>query len=97
MNISSISATEFKERYPHLHILDIRTPYEIEEFDIGGLQIPLDELLLSTEKILHLQDQETIVVCYTGLQSIIACKILEKKGFQHLRNLAGGLEAYLNL
>ena len=39
-------ATEFKKRFSELTILDIRTPYEIEEFDLGGIQIPLDELLL---------------------------------------------------
>lgn len=97
MNSSSISPTEFKGRLSTLQILDIRTPYEIEEFDIGGMQIPLDELLLSIEKIAHLQQQEIIIVCYSGLQSEIARKILTKKGFQQLKNLEGGLEAYLNL
>jgi adenylyltransferase/sulfurtransferase len=97
MNSASISAIEFKECLPNLNILDIRTPYEIEDFDVGGLQIPLDELLLSTEKILPLKNEEIIIVCYSGLQSEIACKILIKKGFQHLRNLVGGLEAYLAL
>lgn len=97
MNSSSITPTEFKERLATLSILDIRTPYEIEDFDIGGMQIPLDELLLSVEKIAHLQQEEIIIVCYSGLQSEIARKILAKKGFQHLRNLEGGLEAYLNL
>ncbi|MBB6003930.1 rhodanese-like domain-containing protein [Arcicella rosea] len=97
MNSSSISPTEFKERLSSLQILDIRTPYEIEDFDIGGMQIPLDELLLSVEKIAHLQQEEIIIVCYSGLQSEIARKILAKKGFQQLKNLEGGLEAFLNL
>lgn len=97
MNSSSISATEFKERFEKLTILDIRTPYEIEDFEVGGIQIPLDELLLSVEKIAHLMNQEIIIVCYSGLQSEIARKILAKKGFQNLRNLEGGLEAFLAL
>ncbi len=97
MNSSSISATEFKERLANLTILDIRTPYEIEDFDVGGLQIPLDELLLSVASIAHLKYKEIIIVCYSGLQSEIARKILAKKGFQNLRNLEGGLEAYLSL
>ena len=88
---------EFKDRFSELMILDIRTPYEIEEFDMGGIQIPLDELLLNIEQIEHLKNQEIIIICFTGLQSKIAQKILEKRGFQHLRNLEGGLEAYLNL
>ncbi|MES2520211.1 MAG: rhodanese-like domain-containing protein [Bacteroidota bacterium] len=92
-----ISPQEFKERLSELTILDIRTPYEIEEFDMGGFQIPLDELLLSLEKIESLKNQEIIIICYAGLQSEIACKILTKRGFLNLRNLAGGLEAYLTL
>ena len=92
-----ITPKEFKDRFSDLIILDIRTPYEIEEFDMGGIQIPLDELLLNFEQIEHLKNQEVIIICYTGLQSKIAQKILEKRGFQYLRNLEGGLEAYLNL
>jgi rhodanese-related sulfurtransferase len=88
---------EFKNRLSGLTILDIRTPYEIEEFDLGGIQIPLDELLMNIEQIEYLKNQEVIIICYTGLQSTIAQKILEKRGFKNLRNLEGGLEAYLAL
>lgn len=92
-----ITPKEFQDRFSELMILDIRTPYEIEEFNLGGIQIPLDELLLNIEQIEHLKNQEIVIICFTGLQSRIAQKILEKKGFQHLVNLEGGLEAYLNL
>ncbi len=92
-----ISPQEFKDRLSELTILDIRTPYEIEDIDLVGLQIPLDDLLLNEEKIEYLKNQEVVLICYSGLQSKIAQKILEKRGFKHLRNLEGGLEAYLNL
>lgn len=92
-----INPQEFKDRFSELTILDIRTPYEIEDLDLGGIQIPLDELLLNDEKIENLKNQEVIIICYSGLQSKIAQKILEKRGFKHLRNLEGGLEAYLAL
>jgi rhodanese-related sulfurtransferase len=92
-----ITPEEFKDRLSELTILDIRTPYEIEELDLGGIQIPLDELLMNVEQIEHLKNQEVIIICYTGLQSKIAQKILEKRGFKNLKNLEGGLEAYLGL
>jgi rhodanese-related sulfurtransferase len=92
-----ITPKEFKDRFSELIILDIRTPYEIEEFDLGGIQIPLDELLMNIEHIEYLKNQEVIIICYTGLQSKIAQKILEKRGFKNLKNLEGGLEAYLAL
>ena len=92
-----ITSKEFQDRFSELTVLDIRTPYEIEELDLGGIQIPMDELLMNIEQIEYLKNQEVIVICYTGLQSKIAQKILEKKGFKNLRNLEGGLEAYLTL
>jgi rhodanese-related sulfurtransferase len=92
-----MKAKEFKKHLPDLNILDIRTPYEIEEFDMGGIQIPLDELLLNLEIIEHLKNEKIIVICYTGLQSEIACKILQKRGFKNIQNLEGGLEEYLAL
>ena len=64
---------------------------------MGGIQIPLDELLLDINKIEHLKNEEIVIICYTGLQSEIACKILAKKGFSKVQNLEGGLEAYLFL
>jgi rhodanese-related sulfurtransferase len=93
----TIAPEEFKERLKTLTILDIRTPYEIEEFDLGGIQVPLDELLLNIDQLSAFINQEIIVICYTGLQSGIAQKILAKRGFNHIKNLEGGLEAYLNL
>ena len=95
--IKKMLVTEFKNSFSDLNILDIRTPYEIEEFDMGGIQIPLDELLLDLETIEHLKNEEILVICYTGLQSEIACKILAKRGFTKVQNLEGGLEAYLTL
>lgn len=92
-----ITPEEFKDRIAELTILDIRTPYEIEEMDLGGIQIPLDELLMNIEQIEHFKNDEVVVICYTGLQSKIAQKILEKTGFKNLRNLEGGLESFLNL
>ena len=92
-----ITPKEFKDRFTELTLLDIRTPYEIEELNLGGIQIPLDELLMNVEQIENLKNQEVIIICYTGLQSEIAQRNLKKRGFQHLRNLEGGLEEYLKL
>lgn len=92
-----MSAEEFKNRLSALTILDIRTPYEIEDWDLGGIQIPLDELLLNLELIESLKNQEIVIICHTGLQSEIARKILAKRGFTNLKNLEGGLEAFLAL
>ncbi|WP_026994238.1 rhodanese-like domain-containing protein [Flectobacillus major] len=95
--MNSISAEEFKERLSSLNILDIRTPDEIEEFDLGGIHIPFESLFERMEAYETLKNQEVIVICYTGLQSKIAVTILSKKGFVGVKNLEGGIEAFLSL
>lgn len=93
-----ISATDFEalingsEPY---HLLDIRTDTEYEEFNLGGIHIPLEEVFGRISEIEYLKDEEVIVICFTGFQSEAARAILAKKGFQKIRNLEGGLAAML--
>ncbi|MDQ1085870.1 MULTISPECIES: rhodanese-like domain-containing protein [unclassified Siphonobacter] len=93
-----INASTLKSRLQAgdpLQILDIRTPYERENFSIGGLHIPLDELLLRVHDIPDSwKNEEIVVVCGTGLQSAIAARVLAKQGFTNIHNLEGGLQAY---
>ncbi len=90
----SISANEFKENLSALSLLDIRTPRERADFDLGGIHIPLDDLLTRIHE-LNLSTKYT-VICYNGTQSQIACRLLTAKGIQ-AQNVTGGLEAYLSL
>lgn len=95
-----MSAEEFKHRLDSkeiLNLVDVRTPSEFEDFNLGGIHLPMDGLLLRINQIEHLQNQELILICGTGLLSGIAVKILAKKGFKHAHNLEGGIEAYLSL
>jgi rhodanese-related sulfurtransferase len=94
----SISAIDFKKKLESKkppQILDIRTDEEFEDFNFGGTHILFENLLESTASIEFLKNKEAIIICYTGLQSEIARKILAKKGFNKLLNLEGGIEAYL--
>ncbi|MFT4030908.1 MAG: rhodanese-like domain-containing protein [Siphonobacter sp.] len=98
--MASITPEEFKKRLEQeeLNILDIRTPYERDDFSVGGLAIPMDELLLRINEIPdNWKQKEVIVICGTGMQSAIATRILGKRGFEHPRNLDGGLVAYLGI
>ena len=95
-----MSAEEFKYRLDNkeiLNLVDVRTPSEFEDFNLGGIHLPMDELLLRIGQIENLQNQELILICGTGLLSDIAVKVLVKKGFKHVHNLEGGIEAYLSL
>jgi len=90
----SISANDFKEKLSALSLLDIRTPRERADFDLGGIHIPLDDLLNRIQEL----NPSTLytVICYNGTQSQIACRLLTSKGFL-AQNVDGGLEAYLSL
>jgi adenylyltransferase/sulfurtransferase len=92
--MQSISANDFKENLSALSLLDIRTPRERADFDLGGQHIPLDDLL---NRMAELNPQILYtVICYNGTQSQIACRLLAAKGYLS-QNVTGGLEAYLSL
>ncbi len=90
-----ISAQQFKQNLGVLSILDIRTQREWDDFNVGGIHIPLDDLLARINEISP--ENSYTVICYNGTQSHIACQLLTAKGFKNCQNLAGGLEAFLSL
>ncbi len=90
----SISANDFKENLSALSLLDIRTSRDRADFDLGGIHIPLDNLLSRIQEL----NPSTLytLICYNGTQSQIACRLLSAKGYR-AQNVEGGLEAYLSL
>jgi adenylyltransferase/sulfurtransferase len=93
--MNDISAQVFKQNLEALSVLDIRTQREWDDFNVGGIHIPLDDLL---QKINEISPEiNYTVICYNGTQSRIACQMLQAKGFKKCQNLEGGLEAYLSL
>ena len=94
-NMNSISAQAFKQNLDALAVVDIRTQREWEDFNVGGIHIPLDDLLARINEISP--ENSYTLVCYNGTQSHIACQLLAAKGFKNCQNLEGGLEAFLSL
>jgi adenylyltransferase/sulfurtransferase len=93
--MNSISAQAFKQNLDALAVLDIRTQREWDDFNVGGIHIPLDDLLARINEISP--ENSYTLVCYNGTQSHIACQLLSAKGFKNCRNLEGGLEAFLSI
>jgi adenylyltransferase/sulfurtransferase len=93
--MNSISAQAFKENLDAIAVLDIRTQREWDDFNVGGIHIPLDDLLQRINEISP--ENKYTLICYNGTQSQIACQILSSKGFKNCQNLEGGLEAFLSL
>ncbi len=73
-------------------LIDIREGWEREQYNIGGMHIPMGELFSQTSELPS--DKEVVLYCEKGIRSVIAIQRLETSGFQNLYNLAGGMKAW---
>ena len=94
-----ISPSELKQKLDvgaDLFLLDVREDFEHEDFNIGGVLIPLGEIFASVDEIP--KDKPVIAYCRKGIRSQIAIQKLEEKyGFTNLINLEGGMEKWKKL
>lgn len=75
-----------------IHLVDVRESFEHDEFNIGGILLPLGDIRMGdTEKIDHLKDEEVYLYCRSGSRSGQAALILETMGFSNVTNVVGGM------
>jgi rhodanese-related sulfurtransferase len=92
--MQNITPEEVKERLDkgeQLNLVDVREPHEREEFNIGGIHIPLGQVMMQADELENLKNQEVIVYCRSGNRSGQAAMILETMGFTNTKNLSGGM------
>lgn len=76
-----------------IFLVDVREPYEHEEFNIGGHLIPLGSIISMSGTLP--KETPVIVYCKRGIRSQIAIQRLQDKfGFTNLINLKGGMVAW---
>ena len=96
--MTTITPEEVKERLDKgekLHLIDVREPYENDEFNIGGKLLPLGEIqAMQLEDIEDLKNEEVILYCRSGNRSGIAARFLDQVGFKNTKNLTGGMLAW---
>ncbi len=94
--MNSITAIALKEKINNaedFQLIDVREPYEHDDFNIGGELIPLHEIVQHLDKIAT--DKPVILYCRKGIRSQIAIQRLQEKfSFHNLINLIGGTEAW---
>jgi len=74
-------------------LIDVRESYEYEDSNIGGMNIPLGEILGETDRIP--KDKPVVLCCKSGKRSAAMTLTLERKfGMDNLLTLQGGLELY---
>lgn len=79
----------------HFYLIDVRETTEHNEFNIGGLSIPL-HLLLQLTAFDFTPADEIIVYCQKGVRSRHAVEWLTSKGFHNSVSLQGGLDLFQN-
>ncbi|MCS6782424.1 MAG: rhodanese-like domain-containing protein [Gloeomargarita sp. SKYBB_i_bin120] len=95
--VSPVELAERRRQNPYLQVLDVREWWEVERARLPDcLHLPLSEFAQWSTQIRSLLDpeQEVIVICHHGVRSAWVCAWLMEQGYQQVRNLAGGLEAY---
>lgn len=95
--MNDINVQELKQKLANdeeFLLLDVREPYEHEEFNVGGSLIPLGEIPTAVSDLDEFKDQEVVVYCRSGKRSAQAQAFLQQAGFQNVRNLEGGMLAW---
>ena len=96
--MENISVEELKERMDKgekLNLVDVREPYENEDFNIGGILYPLGNIQsMMVDDLEPMKDEEIILYCRSGNRSGQACMILDMLGFKSTKNLVGGVLAW---
>lgn len=78
-----------------VQLIDVRSPDEFaHDGHIAGARlIPLPALALRMHEISR--DQPVAVICRSGNRSQIAAEMLARAGYPHVRNVQGGMGAWL--
>ena len=74
-------------------VVDVRAPREREQKHVAGsVHIPLNQLAHRMDELPR--DRSILVYCAGGYRSSIAASLLQRRGFGHVGEIAGGLAAW---
>ncbi len=92
-----ITVQELKERLDRgdqFVFIDVREPYEFEEFNLGAQLIPLGDIPAKLSDLESHKNEEIVVHCRSGGRSGMAQQLMQQAGFTNVRNLTGGVLAW---
>src|SRR5476651_111762 len=91
-----IEVTEVKamlDRGDSFVLLDVREPHEYQIASIPGAKlVPLGEVARRLDEFD--KNADIVIHCKSGMRSAKACGILNQAGFEHVRNMKGGILAW---
>jgi len=85
-------------------LLDVREPWELERARLAGEQVvhaPMSQLsrrgIDALPADVEDKQQEIVVICHHGMRSAEVTAWLLRQGWQKVRSMAGGVDAYATL
>ena len=76
--------------------IDVREPWEYQEFNLGARLMPLGELMNRMWELEDHKNDEIVLYCRSGNRSGMAQSLMQAQGFTNVRNLSGGLLSWQN-
>lgn len=96
--MSDITVQELKKRLDagdqSFVFIDVREPYEYQEFNLGAKLIPLGNIPNAIADLEEHKADEIVVHCRSGARSGQAKMFMMQNGFTNVRNLEGGVLAW---
>jgi len=77
-------------------LIDVREPGEHQEFNVGGQLIPVGTIEQKVDSLDEHKADEIVVYCRSGRRSAAAQHFMQQKGFKNVRNLEGGMLAWID-
>jgi hydroxyacylglutathione hydrolase len=91
--LSAQLAAQLMSSAEQLQLIDVRMPREREQKYIdGSLSVPLNHLSERAQELP--KNQRLLVYCAGGYRSSIAASLLQRLGFDHVSEIAGGMAAW---
>lgn len=87
-----LSELEKHREQPNTAVLDVRDEWEFEEFNLGGLNIPLPDIRARKAELLAYDS--LVIICTNGIRSRVAAKdFLRQPEFKNkaIYHLHGGI------
>lgn len=92
--MQDITVEELKQKMDNgdnFVFIDVREPFEYEEFNLGAQLIPLGSFLGALNDLEENRDNEIIIHCRSGARSGNAVQTLRQLGYKNARNVLGGV------
>lgn len=94
--MNTITPQELKtklENNTSLQLIDIREDYEFEEYNIGGINIPMDQVFSSLDKIDT--NKQVVLCCNSGKKSSAILHTINRKlKLDNIYSLKSGITGY---